>query len=206
MLAPRHRSVALLVALALPCLAGAEPPPPAPAAEPEVLLVYFAALVGGKDPQKVPVAGVYLSPSQLADAISLWDPGSDNEEIKSLLQLGALGEVVRQIAPLPASGGGLAATFSFDGSTYDVDLHVQPQRRDPATVSARLQLFRTGELIFAPSLGTKVGERLTLTSRMDGPDGLFLFCVFEVHRVPESKLREVGVTRAWREVSRVAPR
>lgn len=204
----RQRPVVLLLSLgfALPgLLAASTPVEPPPGAERDVLLVYFAALVGSRDPQKVPVEGVYLSPSQLAETIAVWDPRSDDEEIKGLLQLGALGEVLRQIAPLPDTGGGLAATFSFGKATHDLEMQIQPSPRDPTFVVARLQLYRAGELIFAPSLGAKLGERQTLTTRMDGPDGPFIFCVFEVHRVPEARLRELGVTRAWRELSRADP-
>ncbi len=169
-----------------------------PAPESQVLLVRFAAMVGSRSPLATPIPGVSVSGDSLANLISDWDADRDNQEIKNLLALRDLGEVVRQAAPLPAAGGSLAATFFLHEDTYEVDIQVTPRKRDPDTVIANIQLFRNRELVSDPQIVTRLGTRAVLT--MGDPERpLFLFYVFEARRVEAERLREQGVRGVWSE-------
>jgi TonB family protein len=186
----------LLLVITLLALAPAPGRAEDPAPGSEVLLVRFAAMVGSRSPLATPIPGVSVSGDPLADVISDWDADRDNEEIKSLLALRDLGEVVRQAAPLPVSGGSLAATFFLHDDTYEVDIQVTPRKRDPDEVVADIQLFRNRELVSNPQIGARLGQRAVLT--MGDPERpLFLFYVFEARRVQERLLREQGVRGAW---------
>lgn len=193
--------LALLVAARL-CAGDPVPAQEGPSAK-EEFLVRFAALVGSRDPGKTPLAGVVLSTQELAERIVAWDPGRDNAEVRQLLNLAELGEIVRQIGAVPQTGGQLSATFFLERATYDLDLTLRPSPRDPNIVVATVEMSQNGEVVSAPMISALVGTRAIVTT--SAPErSLFHFYVLEVERVPTATVRELGLREAWRRTATYA--
>lgn len=176
--------------------------PASGAAAEDRLLVRFAALIGSRDFGTVPVGGVVYSHQELAETIVDWDPGRDDAEVKKVLNLSELGEALRQIGELPATGGRLSATFVLRSATYDVALHVLTSERNPDLVVGRVELSRDGVTVSAPQISTRLGDRAIL-STADPESSLFHLYVFEVERVEGARLDALGLRGAWDERSAV---
>jgi TonB family protein len=162
----------------------------------EVLLVRLAALVGSRDPGRTPVGGILYSRDELAALLADWDPVPDDEEMKRLLQLSELGELVRQVTPLPAQGGSATSSYLLAGSKYDVGVTIFRSERNPDYFEGKLEIWRNGVLVSAPNVSSTFGERVVLS--MAAPeDSLFLFYVVEVQRVSGETLRALGLREAW---------
>ena len=184
-------SLAPLAAAASPTGGTSASPPPG--GEP-LLLVRYAFLVGGRGPQTAPPGGGVLGQKELEQWLIEWDPDADHAEMRKIFALNDLGEVVRQAAVLPASGGELVGTFDHRGARFDVRLTLKME--SAAVISTKASVTRNGQAIFAPEMRSAPGER-TIASTTDGPEAPFLFLVVEADRTSRNQIDRVGLSPIW---------
>src|SRR6185295_16458880 len=180
------------LALLLTALLASPDPGGSAAAPPDVLLVRYALLVGGREAGNAPAAAGVLSQEELTEVLIDWNPGADNAEVRRIFALNHLGEVVRQAVELPLAGGRVQGVFSYGGASFEVRLDVQPARDGTLTIAARM--LRNDRLLSAPTVRQAMGERAILSSA-GGAESPFLFFVVEVDRTTRAALAQGGL--AW---------
>ncbi len=127
--------------------------------------VRMSVFVGSRQLGAAPELGSVYSFERLADWLTEWEPGSDNAELQELFALRDLGEVVRQSGLLPSGGGKLETSFETARSRYAVRLSLAPSSTAMGDFVATAEIERDGELLSAPRLGGRFGDRLMVSTR-----------------------------------------
>ncbi len=166
----------------------------------DVLLVRYACLVGGREVGSAPMVAGVLGPGELSDLLLEWEPKSDNREVREVFALNDLGELARQAAQLPLSGGAVSGVYARGESSFGLSLNVGPidtldSGEEAITLVAEIQ--HDGEILTRSTVLTRVGERAIITTT-NGPDAPFLFLVIEVDRISSDELVRRGLRHAWR--------
>lgn len=174
-------------ALLLTALLASPAPGGAADAPPDVLLVRYALLVGGREAGNAPAAAGVLSQEELTKVLIDWNPGADNAEVRRIFALNHLGEVVRQAVELPLAGGRVQGVFSYGGASFEVRLDVQPARDGTLTLGGRI--LRNNQLLSAPTVRQAMGQRAILSSA-GGAESPFLFFVVEVDQASRAALAQ----------------
>jgi len=172
----------------------ASPTPGGAADAPEVLLVRYAFLVGGREAGSAPPSAGVLSQEELTKVLVDWNPAADNAEVRRIFALHHLGEVARQAAELPLAGGRVQGFYSYEGASFEVRLDVRPAKDGSLTVAA--QMLRNNHLLSAPEVRQAFGERAILSST-GGPESPFLFFIVEVDRASQAAPAGRGLPLAW---------
>ncbi|MEZ5332633.1 MAG: hypothetical protein R2991_11405 [Thermoanaerobaculia bacterium] len=160
-----------LAALAAASGAVAEGGPPAVAD----LDVRYALLLGTRDADAT--AGVESDQEALSQTVLEWDPARDEAELRRLFGLQRLAVRSYGEATVSPRGGRVTATSTAEGQEFEFRIDIR--HREDDVVDARCLVLHGGEVLSAPTVRTRLGERAILTS-FDPERSLFLFFVFEI--------------------------
>lgn len=166
-----------------------------PADDEQLLVVRYALQMGSREAGGTPVSGEVRSPEELALLLFDWEPGGDSSELKELFSLEEMGEVVRQLTVLPASGGETQSTILQDGTVFEIHLEVRP--RDDDAVVCTVEIRRDGELMARPMVLTRLAERAIISAH-GGPAANMFFLVIEVDRISRERINQRGLHLASR--------
>jgi TonB family protein len=167
----------------------------------DVLVVRYALLLGGRSGIDAPTASGILSREELSDLLLEWEPGVDNQEVREVFALNALGELARQAAQLPLAGGVVSGAYAHGDERFEIDMNIRPAKsmddgEEVMTVQAEIQ--RDGELVAGPMILARLGERVVTTSSAE-EEGSFLFLVVEVDRLSAEDVARRGLRHSWRD-------
>ncbi len=172
-----HRRIihALLVSTALAITSAAV----AHADDEPAILARFAVLLGDRAAQEEP-QDHNESP---ADELLTWDYQRDNAELERLFGLESIHTLQLGSSRLPAEGGRFSATATYGESNLTVRVSAE-KRTDlavPSTGDAepviffRVEVWRDDELLSAPTVANRFGERAIVTSALsDKPTLLWI--------------------------------
>jgi TonB family protein len=166
----------------------------------DVLIVRYAALVGGREAGSAPFSSGVLGREELSEFLLEWQPESDNKEVRGVFALNDLGELARQATQLPLSGGAVSGVYAHGDSSFEIGMNIRPAKTidsgdDVMTIQAEIK--RRGELLSGPTIRTRLGERAIITTA-NGPEAPFLFLVVEIDRVSPGELITRGLRHSWR--------
>ncbi len=205
-------STLLLVALAATLLV-----PQAAAAgdsggDDEVLVVRYACLIGGREAGTAPTSSGVMSREELVDFLLEWKPQADNDEVRQVFALNALGELARHASQLPLRGGSISGSFAHGDSSFEIGLRIRPAYKIASSgregmgvgvekVDSELKISaeirRGGELLSGPTkIHYTLGERAIVTFTR-GPEAPFLFLVLDVDRMSVEELERRGLRYSW---------
>ena len=166
----------------------------------DVLVVRYACLMGGRAAGAAPTSAGVLSRSELSDFLLAWNPGSDNEEVRTVFALNELGELARQASQLPLAGGAVSGVYTHGDSIFEIDMEIRPSgsmSREQEVMTIMAEIKGDGELISGSKIHVPLNERAIITTST-GPEAPFLFLVVEVDRLSADELMRRGLRHSWR--------